>query len=124
MPQQPLAQVPVDSVWDWQERGACREADTELFFHPQHERGSTRSRRDQAAKTVCARCEVRLQCADYAIRAREPFGVWGGLTEEERERIYVRIALTQYPRIRGEGARVCADDIEAAITPTKLGVTA
>ena len=90
MPQQPLAQVPSDATWEWQENGACREADTALFFHPQNERGLSRVRRDRAAKSVCGRCDVRLECADYAIRAREPYGVWGGLTEEERERIYVR----------------------------------
>ena len=39
MPQQPLAQVPVDAQWDWQEKGACRSADPTLFFHPQNERG-------------------------------------------------------------------------------------
>ena len=84
MPQQPLSQVPADATWDWQEIGACREADPELFFHPQNERGLARLRRDRAAKAVCAGCNVRIDCADYAIRAREPYGVWGGLTEEER----------------------------------------
>ena len=103
MPQQPLSQVPADATWEWQEQGACREADPELFFHPQNERGLARLRRDRAAKAVCARCDVRIECADYSIRSREPYGVWGGLTEEERERIYVRIALAQFPRQRGEG---------------------
>jgi WhiB family redox-sensing transcriptional regulator len=109
MPQQPLAQVPLDATWDWQEHGACREADTALFFHPQNERGLSRVRRDRAAKSVCARCAVRLECADYAIRAREPYGVWGGLTEEERERIYVKSALTDYGREKGAGLRAAAD---------------
>ena len=70
MPQQPLAQVPVDAVWDWQEHGACRSADPTLFFHPQNERGSARRSRDLAAKAVCASCPVRIECADYAVRAR------------------------------------------------------
>ncbi len=122
MPQQPLSQVPADALWEWQEVGACREADPELFFHPQNERGLARLRRDRAAKSVCARCSVRIECADYAIRAREPYGVWGGLTEEERERVYVRIALAQFPRQRGEGARVAADEIDAAVSPDALGI--
>ena len=124
MPQQPLAQVPADAVWDWQEHGACREVDTTLFFHPQNERGLARIRRDRAAKAVCARCDVRVQCADYAIRAREPYGVWGGMTEEERERVYLRIAIAVYPRRRGEGARMASDEIAAAVSPASLGVTA
>ena len=119
MPQQPLSQVPADATWDWQEIGACREADPELFFHPQNERGLARLRRDRAAKAVCAGCNVRI---DYAIRAREPYGVWGGLTEEERERVYVRITLAQFPRQRGEGAIAAADEISQAVSPTALGV--
>ena len=83
MPQQPLSQVPLDATWEWQEVGACRGADQDLFFHPQNERGLARLRRDRAAKAVCARCEVRVECADYAIRAREPYGVWGGMSEAE-----------------------------------------
>ena len=90
MPQQPLSQVPADATWDWQEVGSCREADPDLFFHPQNERGLARLRRDRAAKAVCASCDVRIECADYAIRAREPYGVWGGLTEDDRLAIYAR----------------------------------
>ncbi len=122
MPQQPLAQVPKDATWNWQDHGACGDVETALFFHPQNERGLSRVRRDRAAKSVCARCSVRVECADYAIRAREPYGVWGGLTEEDRERIYVRIALSHYPRSRGEGARMCADDIADAVSPGALGI--
>lgn len=122
MPQQPLSQVPADATWEWQEVGACREADPELFFHPQNERGLARLRRDRAAKAVCARCDQRIDCADYAIRAREPYGVWGGLTEEERERIYVGIALAQFPRQRGEGARAAAGEIAEAVSSVALGV--
>ena len=121
MPQQPLAQVPQDAVWEWQEVGACRQADPTLFFHPQNERGLARVRRDQAAKAVCAACPVRIECADYAIRSREPYGVWGGLTEEDRENIYRRIPIAVYPRAKGEGARVCADEIAGAVPQGRLG---
>jgi WhiB family redox-sensing transcriptional regulator len=86
-----------------------------LFFHPQNERGLARARRDRSAKSICARCDVRIECADYAIRAREPYGVWGGMTEEEREAIYARIPLAQFPRRRGEAATMAARDIAAAI---------
>jgi WhiB family redox-sensing transcriptional regulator len=121
MPQQPLAQVPEDVTWDWQERGACRDVGSDLFFHPANERGMARVRRERAAKSVCARCEVRVECADYAVRAREPYGVWGGLTEEDRERIYLRIAIASYPRRRGEGAVAAAEEIEAAVSAEALG---
>ena len=72
----------------WQTFGACRNADGRLFFHPQGERGSTRRRRDAAAKVVCASCPVLLLCREQALRVREPYGVWGGLSEAEREAIW------------------------------------
>jgi WhiB family redox-sensing transcriptional regulator len=122
MPQQPLAQVPKDAQWHWQEHGACREADPLLFFHPQNERGTSRMRRDRAAKLVCASCDVRMECADYAVRAREPYGVWGGLSEDDREHIYSRLDSRHYPRQRGEGLRVAGEEIAEAVSPRALGI--
>lgn len=98
--------------------------DPTLFFHPQNERGLARLRRDRTAKTVCAMCSVRLECADYAIRAREPYGVWGGLTEEDREYIYRRLDSRHYPRHRGEGLRAAGADIDRAISAMALGIDA
>lgn len=122
MPAQPLAQLPFDVEWTWQEHGSCRTVDPTVFFHPQNERGSARRQRDLAAKSVCAGCPVRRECADYAIRAREPYGVWGGLTEEEREAIYATIDKATgdpraYPRERGAGVRLAADAIDSAVAP-------
>ena len=122
MPQQPLAQVPDDVRWHWQDHGACREADPTVFFHPQNERGTSRLARDRAAKRVCAACTVRLECADYAIRAREPYGVWGGLSEEERELVYRRLDSRHYPRERGAGLRHGQDVIDDAVSPRALGI--
>ena len=81
---------PIADVWDWQFHGACRTADPTVFFHPEGERGPTREARDGAAKLICASCPVLQQCSEHALRVREPYGVWGGLTEDERETIYAR----------------------------------
>ena len=70
--------------WGWQSHGACREADSRIFFHPPGERGAPHDKRERAAKQVCARCPVILACRRYALEAEEPYGVWGGLSEEER----------------------------------------
>jgi WhiB family redox-sensing transcriptional regulator len=122
MPQQPRAQVPEDVRWNWQDHGACRQADPTIFFHPQNERGASRIRRKRAAKRVCAGCSVRLECADYALRAREPYGVWGGLSEEERELVYARLDARRYPREQGSGLRNGLDVIESAVSPRALGI--
>jgi WhiB family transcriptional regulator, redox-sensing transcriptional regulator len=78
---------PIADIWDWQRLGACRGRDSSQFFHPDGERGSSRSRREAQAKAVCARCPVRAECAAHALTVREPYGVWGGFTEAERLRL-------------------------------------
>ena len=59
-----------------------------MFFHPEGERGPARRNRDQAAKAVCRTCPVLTQCRAHALAVREPYGVWGGLSEEDRDAIY------------------------------------
>jgi WhiB family transcriptional regulator, redox-sensing transcriptional regulator len=83
---------PNADLWEWQLRGACRGADSTLFFHPEGERGPARSARETAAKAVCARCPVVEECLRQALATREPYGVWGGTTESEREEILGRVA--------------------------------
>ena len=75
---------PVADVWDWQLQGTCRTSDPDVFFHPEGERGPARVNRELAAKAVCATCPVIQQCAAHALAVREPYGVWGGMSEDER----------------------------------------
>ncbi|WP_274709484.1 WhiB family transcriptional regulator [Streptomyces tubbatahanensis] len=81
---------PNADLWDWQLLAACRGVDSSLFFHPEGERGAARSAREASAKEVCMRCPVRAECAAHALQVREPYGVWGGLTEDEREELLGR----------------------------------
>lgn len=78
---------PIMDLWEWQYQGACRAYGDEQFFHPEGERGAARRRRDANAKAICATCPVLQQCREHALKVREPYGVWGGLTEEERAQI-------------------------------------
>lgn len=80
----------VSDIWDWQMEGTCRGEDPGLFFHPEGERGPAREAREVAAKAICAGCPVLVECARHALAVREPYGVWGGLTEDDREAIYAR----------------------------------
>lgn len=70
----------------WHEDAACRAPgiDPELFF-PVGETGPS-LRPIRAAKAVCARCPVIDECREWALRAGEPDGIWGGLTTTERQR--------------------------------------
>ena len=65
---------------DWQERALCAQTDPEAFFPEKG--GSTRE-----AKRICAGCEVRAECLEYALAQDERFGIWGGLSERERRRL-------------------------------------
>lgn len=82
---------PNADFWDWQLHSACRGLDSDIFYHPDGERGMARERRVLNAKAICAACPVLTQCRDHALKSREPFGVWGGLSEEERQMIYARV---------------------------------
>ena len=86
---------PNADLWDWQLRGACRTADPDVFFHPEGERGPSRRNRDAAAKKICATCPVIAQCTAHALKVREPYGVWGGLSEDERAAILARPSTRQ-----------------------------
>jgi WhiB family redox-sensing transcriptional regulator len=83
---QSLLKLPPPTVerWDWQLAAACRGMESSLFFAPDGERSRARNRRIASAKAVCAGCPVRTDCRNYAIGAGETFGIWGGLTEDER----------------------------------------
>jgi WhiB family redox-sensing transcriptional regulator len=74
-----------DGPLAWQERALCAQTDPEAFFPEKG--GSTRE-----AKAVCASCEVRAQCLEYALENDERFGIWGGMSERERRR-YKRRAV-------------------------------
>jgi WhiB family transcriptional regulator, redox-sensing transcriptional regulator len=68
----------------WMVRGACRQADPELFFPIAAVRGQA-ARQVEAAKAVCGPCAVRANCLSYALEAM-PEGIWGGTTLDERRK--------------------------------------
>jgi WhiB family redox-sensing transcriptional regulator len=82
--------VPIIENWEWQLQGSCRSQDETLFFHPEGERGPARVARALAAKAICATCSVIDSCREHALATREPYGVWGGLTEDERTDLLYR----------------------------------
>ncbi len=71
----------------WHDQAACRFEDRDLFFPPEKERGRYVASREAAAKQICRSCSVRGECLGYALAADERYGVWGGLSAEERERV-------------------------------------
>jgi WhiB family redox-sensing transcriptional regulator len=86
---------PVADEWDWQFEGACRTMDPEMFFHPDGERGPRRRNRENAAKAVCASCPVLQKCREQALAVAEPYGIWGGLSEDDRVAILSRRGISR-----------------------------
>lgn len=80
--------VVVAEEWEWQLDGACRGADSNLFFHTDNERGMARATREQRAKAICRTCPVLDQCREHALAVQEPYGIWGGLGEIERREMF------------------------------------
>lgn len=57
----------------------------------------------EQAKDVCNRCPVRQQCLDEALGRRESFGIWGGMTTDER-RALLRQTARKAAKPRGQSA--------------------
>ncbi|MFJ6935723.1 WhiB family transcriptional regulator [Streptomyces sp. NPDC101132] len=64
----------------WQLRGACAGVDPDLWF-PDSGVSSA------AAKRICSGCPVREECQAFAFDSGEHYGVWGGLSEKERQSV-------------------------------------
>ncbi|MGW7071205.1 WhiB family transcriptional regulator [Streptomyces sp. NPDC054855] len=89
----PAQRVPVrdhDSDAPWHTEAVCRRDEAGLFFAPSKEPTASRLSREEAAKRVCARCPVMVECREHALLQPEPYGVWGGLTAAERRVVLAR----------------------------------
>ncbi|MFE9127022.1 WhiB family transcriptional regulator [Streptomyces sp. NPDC007148] len=71
---------------NWRDHAACaREEDREIFF-PKGNSGPCLIIIAEA-KAVCRRCPVAEYCLRSALETDEAFGIWGGLTEQERRKL-------------------------------------
>lgn len=66
----------------WPERAACKGMpDPDVMYPDDKDRKGIRR-----AKAICAQCPVMDACLTYALDHDMPFGIWGGLTDDERRR--------------------------------------
>src|ERR1700729_425497 len=72
------------SAANWRSAGACMSADPDLFF-PISSAGPG-ERQIARAKMICAGCQVRRECLEYALAHDQVYGIWGGTTPEDRQR--------------------------------------
>jgi WhiB family transcriptional regulator, redox-sensing transcriptional regulator len=74
-------------AWEWQLEAACAGLDTALFYQADNERGASVRNRERKAKAICAQCPVITECLRDALANNEPYGVWGGMSPDERFRL-------------------------------------
>lgn len=63
---------------EWFAHAACTGVDPELF-HP------SRGESTAEAKAICRRCGIRSACLEWAMATHQQFGIWGGLSEQQRK---------------------------------------
>lgn len=76
-----LPQIP------WMKKGECRKSiDPDMFFR---ERGGDKagSGNTKDAKAMCRECPVATECLLWALEHDEEFGIWGGSTPDERQKM-------------------------------------
>lgn len=66
----------------WRDDAACRDMPSTAWF-PE----TFGPNNGVPAKAICAGCEVRDECLEYAIKNNETDGIWGGLNPRERQRL-------------------------------------
>jgi WhiB family redox-sensing transcriptional regulator len=72
----------------WRKLAKCDGMDTELFFPPR-DKDKYKNIADKA-KNVCwgkdgkPECRVRKECLLYAVEVETSYGIWGGLSNRER----------------------------------------
>jgi WhiB family transcriptional regulator, redox-sensing transcriptional regulator len=79
--------------FDWRLLAACRNLDPDLFF-PIGTTGPSVSQIAEA-KQVCLTCPVRNQCLNWAVSHYQDYGIWGGMTELERQALRTAINVRQ-----------------------------
>ena len=78
---------PQSDFWAWQAEGLCKNEDSEVFFLDPNMRGDVKRLRVSVAKAICQPCPVKNECLQHALTVPETYGVWGGMSEEERDSI-------------------------------------
>lgn len=99
--------------WEWQLEAACRGMDSSAFFHPPGERDAAREDRAASAKAICRTCTVIDECLTHALKVREPYGVWGGHSEDERAQL-LGVRSLRYPALIQPTAK---ERVSAPCTP-------
>ena len=79
----------MSNSFDWRTTAACSDKDPELFFPIGN--ANTSIAQLEEAKAVCRSCNVVTECLKCALETNQDYGVWGGLSEDERRVLKRRV---------------------------------
>jgi len=65
----------------WRQKALCKISKTQIDFFSEDKHSI------KMAKSTCQRCVVADECLIFAVQNKEKFGVWGGFTPRERNKI-------------------------------------
>lgn len=69
---------------EWRKSAACKGAATSDFF-------STGQEKVREMKRLCDTCEVRTQCLNFALENEITWGIYGGMTAQERNKAFKHV---------------------------------
>lgn len=95
-------QLSIEPAEPWMADGLCTGFDGDMWY-------ADPGRRDLVvtAKAICGMCPVQTDCLEFALRTKEAWGVWGGMTPTERARMVKPAAE------RDLNCRFCGDPFQA-----------
>jgi WhiB family redox-sensing transcriptional regulator len=77
-------------IYDWEYQAICRGLGALSFYVPDKLRGPSKLQHEERAKAICARCPVIKECLRQALDQAERYGIWGGMTPNERTELLKR----------------------------------
>lgn len=93
------------TVTTWETQAACSGADRAEFFEHAHYGGRT-----HLWKTICTDCPVRAACLNAAMDAERGapyrYGIFGGLTPDERQQLAEKAHAGYPPAIHCESTGI------------------
>jgi WhiB family redox-sensing transcriptional regulator len=75
-----MPRIPEARDLSWMDRANCLGLDPDLFF-------PSLGQSTKEARQVCSGCVSRGPCLAYALDENIEFGIWGGKSRRERERM-------------------------------------
>jgi WhiB family redox-sensing transcriptional regulator len=69
---------------EWRKSAECKGADTNDFF-------LTAQEKVREMKKLCNACGVRTQCLNFALENEISWGIYGGMTAQERNKAFKHV---------------------------------